>query len=152
MCNFIRARLVLTDALVNSLGSLGHFKSPNSSSLNIFGGDIMREARWLNLTPIFLVGLCLLVVNPATAQPTLASITGTQDAVIILVEFDDTGAGEGSAGSHNPAYFDSSVDGLVLGSSGGNLANYLDEVSYGQLTLGGIVANNMWHRSDQTEL
>jgi len=84
--------------------------------------------------------------------PTLTSITGAQDAVIILVEFDDTGAGEGSAGAHDSAYFESSVDGLVLGSSGGNLADYLDEASYGQLTLGGIVANTQWHRSDKTEL
>ncbi len=83
---------------------------------------------------------------------TQASITGTQDAVIILVEFADTGAGEGSGGSHDAAYFGSSTDGIVLGSSGGNLADYLDEVSYGQLALTGIVANNMWHRTNQTEL
>ena len=84
--------------------------------------------------------------------PTLDSITGAQDVVIILVEFDDTGAGEGSAGLHDAAYFGNSVDGLVLGASGGDLADCLDEVSYGQLALGGVVANGVWHRSDKTEL
>ncbi|MBU1701827.1 MAG: M6 family metalloprotease domain-containing protein, partial [Candidatus Eisenbacteria bacterium] len=85
-------------------------------------------------------------------SPTRGSITGTQDAVIILVEFSDTGSGEGSAGSHNAGYFSDPSNGLILGSNNGKLADYLDEVSYGQLDLQGVVANGIWHRSDRAEL
>ncbi|MDT8307346.1 MAG: hypothetical protein RRC07_15540, partial [Anaerolineae bacterium] len=75
--------------------------------------DLLRRSPGMRSSP-----------DVALRAPTLASITGTKNAVIILVEFDDTPAGEGSGGAHDAAYFGSAVDGLVLGSSGGNLADY----------------------------
>jgi len=82
--------------------------------------------------------------------PTVASITGTQQLVIILIEFSDT-AVEGSAGPHDADYFENATTGLVLGSNQGKLHGYLDEVSYGLLDLQGVVAGGAWHVSAQTE-
>lgn len=82
---------------------------------------------------------------------TLASITGTAQAVIILVEFSDTPAGEGSTGAHTPAYFDDPTTGLVLGSDPGRMKNYFSEVSYNQLNVQGVVANTQWHQVAHTE-
>jgi M6 family metalloprotease-like protein len=92
------------------------------------------------------------ILQSENRSPSIESITGTHDAVIILVEFSDSGTGEGSAGSHDDAYFSDSSSGLILGSNNGKLADYLDEVSYGQFDLQGVVANDTWHRSDRTEL
>ena len=83
---------------------------------------------------------------------TASAITGTADAVMILIEFSDTPASEGSLGPHTPAYFDDAATGLVLGANQGKLADYVDEVSYGQLTLQGVVANGAWHQTSQTEI
>ncbi|MFO7653848.1 MAG: M6 family metalloprotease domain-containing protein [Candidatus Krumholzibacteriia bacterium] len=91
-------------------------------------------------------------IHATKRAPMIESITGVQDIVIILVEFSDTGTGEGSMGPRDAAHFADPVTGLVLGSNSGKMAHYFDEVSYGQLTLQGVAANGIWHRSDRTEL
>jgi len=84
--------------------------------------------------------------------PTVTSITGTQQAVILLVEFSDTPAGEGSSGPHDAAYFTGSSTGIVSGTSQGHLHHYYDEVSYGQLDVQAAVANDAWYQSAHTEI
>ncbi len=82
----------------------------------------------------------------------LQDITGTQNVVIILVEFADTPAGEGSTGPHTPSYFSDASTGIVFGTNQGRMADYFDEVSYGQLTVMGVVADSRWHTSAQNEI
>jgi len=82
----------------------------------------------------------------------IRGITGTQELVIILVEFADTGADEGSLGPHDVDYFAAPDTGLVLGGNQGRLRHYYDEVSYGQLDLQGAVAGGAWLQSARTEL
>ncbi|MGD9547433.1 MAG: M6 family metalloprotease domain-containing protein [Candidatus Krumholzibacteriia bacterium] len=120
----------------------------------VVGMDAPVSDRHLRPDAALMARMAAKAASPATrlGPVTKNAITGNQDVVIILVEFADTGTGEGSDGDHDAAYFGSAADGLVLGSSGGNLADWLDEVSFGQLTLGGVVANDRWHRSDRTEL
>ncbi|MFC1572748.1 hypothetical protein ACFL6M_04025, partial [Candidatus Eisenbacteria bacterium] len=97
--------------------------------------------------------------NALSSKPALrarssdrSGITGTQQVVIILVEFSDTPGSEGSAGLHDADYFANATTGIVFGSDQGKLSDYLDEVSYGQLDLQGVVANGAWHAADSTEV
>jgi len=82
----------------------------------------------------------------------LQDITGTANVVIILVEFADTPAGEGSTGPHTPSYFSDASTGIVFGANQGRMADYFDEVSYGQLSVTGVVADARWHLSAQNEI
>lgn len=82
---------------------------------------------------------------------TPASITGTHQAVIILVQFSDTPAGEGATGPHDTPYFTHASSGIVTGSNQGTMHDYFDEVSYGQFTLQATVAAGAWHTSTRTE-
>lgn len=82
---------------------------------------------------------------------TQASITDTARIVVILIEFTDTPFGEGSTGPHTSDYFEHPDSGLVSGSGEGNMRDYFEEVSYGQFSVKGVVANGMWHGSDRTK-
>jgi len=85
-----------------------------------------------------------------SSQITQISILDTARVVVILIEFTDTGVGEGSAGPHTSAYFGDADSGLVFGSVAGTMGHYYNEVSYDQFAIGGVVANNTWHLSDNS--
>jgi M6 family metalloprotease-like protein len=83
-------------------------------------------------------------------SPARTSILGTAKVVVILIDFTDTPVGQGSKGPRTASFYGDPSTGLIFGSNQGKMKHYYNEVSYGQLTIDGVIANDAWHTSSHT--
>jgi M6 family metalloprotease-like protein len=64
-------------------------------------------------------------------------IQGTQQILVILIDFPDR------VGETNPSHYQT----LLFSEEPGSLKHYFEEVSYGKLTIEGVIAGSRWYRS-----
>lgn len=64
-------------------------------------------------------------------------VQGTRQILVILIDFPDR------VGETDPSHYQT----LLFGEESGSLKHYFEEVSYGKLTVEGVIAGSRWYRS-----
>ena len=122
------------------VGADGTLKASNESRKSSFAKHVRPVMEKVKVIGHERTGVSSMVMNKSPVSYFPAKVTGSDSLAVVMMDFSDVSADA----AHSASYFDD----LLFGSGGSvrNLDAYLDEVSYGQFGVGGVVSG--WYTAD----